>query len=88
MGIDRGTGGLIVARASSRRSSSASFDRFVDDVVRRRCAGVPIDIMKIRFVFEAGRAALAAGGDLAAIEAAIVAKYHECAGVPVPAGRA
>ena len=48
-------------------------DRQIDEVVRRRCSGVPISIMDIGKVFEAGYRASQEGRDL---EAAVVSAYN------------
>jgi len=51
-------------------------DKHVEEIVRRRLSGVPINIMKIGKVFDAAYLAASTGAD---VEAAVVAKYHELA---------
>lgn len=58
-----------------------AIDRQVDAIVRRRCSGIPIDVMKIGDVFRAAYLAATTGAD---IESAVVSKYCELAGVPIP----
>lgn len=48
-------------------------DRQIDDIVRRRCSGIAINILDIHQVFEAGYKADVEGRDL---EAAIVDTYR------------
>ena len=61
-----------LTRKPSRRQLNA-IDRQIEAIVRLRCSGIPIDVMKIGQVFEAGYTAHASGSNL---EAAIVATYH------------
>jgi hypothetical protein len=67
-------------RQLTKRQQNA-IDRQVDAIVRRRCSGIPIDIMKIGQVFRAAYLAATTGAD---IETAVVSKYCELAGVPQP----
>lgn len=47
-------------------------DARIESLFREGCNGVQIPIMKIGAVFDAGRKAIRAGGDDAAVKAAIV----------------
>lgn len=62
-------------RTLTTRQKNA-IDREVERIVRRRCSGLAIDIMKIGKVFEAAYLAASVGAD---VEAAVVAKYQELA---------
>lgn len=53
-------------------------DKRVEEIVRRRCSGLSINVMDIGKVFDAAYAAVIAGAD---VEAAVVAKYNELAAV-------
>lgn len=53
-------------------------DRQVSEIVRRHCSGIPIDVMKIGDVFKAAYVAASTSADL---EAAVISKYRELAGV-------
>jgi hypothetical protein len=49
-------------------------DRVIEEIVRRRCSGMPISVMDIGKVFRAGYAAHTNAGD---VEVAVVTTYTE-----------
>ena len=56
------------------KTSEKKLDKLIDEIYRRRCSGIEINIMDIGKIFNAGRTAFRAGLDM---EAAIVAKVEE-----------
>ena len=61
-----------IARKPSKRQL-AQIDRQIEQLYYRHCAGIQINVMDIGKVFAAGRAAHAAGQDIAAAIIATVA---------------
>lgn len=60
----------------SKRSINKRLDTLIEEIVRRRCSGLAIDVLEIGNVYQAGYNAAFNGED---IEAAVVAKYHQLA---------
>lgn len=58
---------------SRQTKAEKLIDSRINNAYCRSCSGVQIDVMDIGKVFAAGRAAIAAGADDAALEAVIVA---------------
>lgn len=58
---------------TSTKRQRAAIDRQVEEIVRRRCSGIAINIMDISKVFDAAYAAQASGAD---VESAVVSTYH------------
>jgi len=65
-----------IGKKPSKRTLN-QIDRKVDAIYRRHCSGIQISIMDIGGIFDAGRAVALAGGDDAAIAAAVLAKVAE-----------
>jgi len=58
-------------------TAKAKQDHRIEQIYYQHCAGVQISLLDIGSIFAAGRAALAAGGDEAAVTAAILARVQE-----------
>jgi hypothetical protein len=72
--IPTATAKATTAKASRRRET---VDQLIDRIYRRRCSGVAINVLDIGKVYAAGHLAFYAGGTVAEIEAAVVAKMEE-----------